>query len=263
MAQPRENAVQTKPGRPEGAERRVGKSMRLVVTRPLEDSERSATALRARGYDVLIAPLLRIEPVPVKLSPSWGGVVVTSANAPAAVAALPVRDALVRLPLYAVGQRSAAAARDAGFTEVRSAGGDVRDLIRLLLSSRADAAGPLLYLAGEDRAADLASELTARGIAAEMAVVYRAAAAPFPEALIAALTGGVVDAVLHYSRRSADTYVTGAAHANIAKPALAVRHYCLSAPIAEPLVAAGAAHIAIAARPDETALFATLDATAM
>src|ERR1019366_9602411 len=104
----------------------------------------------------------------------------TSANAPGAIAAHPVRAALIKRAVFAVGRRSADAARAAGFANVTSAGGDVRDLVRLIVERRADAAGPLLYLAGEDRAADLIGELTARGMAAEMAVVYRAATAPFP-----------------------------------------------------------------------------------
>ncbi len=109
-------------------------------------------------------------------------------------------------------------------------------------------------LAGEDRAADLIGELTARGIAAEMAVVYRAASAPFPAALTEALKAGAIDAVLHFSRRSAENYLTGAGAAGIAGPALAVRHLCLSAQIAEPLRAAGAGRVAVAKRPDEAAM---------
>jgi uroporphyrinogen-III synthase len=119
--------------------------------------------------------------------------------------------------------------------------------------------GPLLYLAGEDRAADLIGELHTRGIAAEMAVVYRAITAPFPQELVAALKGRKIDAVLHFSRRSAENYLAGATVAGIAKQALAVRHLCLSAQIAEPLMAAGAAGIAIAARPDEASLIALVN----
>jgi len=102
--------------------------------------------------------------------------------------------------------------------------------------------------------------LSARGIAAEMRVVYRAAAAPFPSALIEALKAGEVDAVLHFSRRSAENYAAGARQAGIAGPALAVRHLCLSAQVAEPL--AGAGQVTIAARPDEAALIALLQAPA-
>ena len=35
--------------------------MRLAVTRPQPDGERSAKMLRARGHDVLTAPLMRVE----------------------------------------------------------------------------------------------------------------------------------------------------------------------------------------------------------
>jgi uroporphyrinogen-III synthase len=228
--------------------------MRIVVTRPQDDAERTAAVLRARGHDVLIAPLLRVEPVDVALRTNWGGVVITSANAANAIASHPARNELIKLRLFAVGQRSAEAARQAGFTDVVSAGGDVRDLIRTLTARRADAHAPLLYLAGEDRARDLIAELTARGIAAEMAVIYRAAAAPFPPPLAEALRQGAVDAVLHYSARSVESYVSGAKSAGVYREALAARHICLSAQIAAQLNSAGAADVTIAARPDEAAL---------
>src|SRR5215468_1149853 len=175
--------------------------MRVVVTRPQSDSERTAATLHARGHDVLVAPLMRVEPLTADLAGGWGAVIITSANAVAAIVGNPARDTLVQLPLFAVGHRSAEAARQAGFTNVTSAGGDVRDLVRTLIAQHADANAPLLYLAGEDRAADLLGELSARGIAAEIRVVYRAVAAAFPPALINALKAGAVDAVMHFSRR--------------------------------------------------------------
>jgi uroporphyrinogen-III synthase len=98
--------------------------------------------------------------------------------------------------------------------------------------------------------------LSARGIAAEIRIVYRAVAAAFPPALINALKTGAVDAVMHFSRRSADSYRAGASQAGISGPAMAVRHLCLSAQVAEPL--AGANRIVIAARPDEAALLELL-----
>jgi uroporphyrinogen-III synthase len=233
--------------------------MRLAVTRPQADGERTATALRARGHQVQVAPLMRVEPVAADLRGGWAAVIMTSANAPGAIAAHPVRAALIKRAVFAVGRRSADAARAAGFANVTSAGGDVRDLVRLIVERRADASGPLLYLAGEDRAADLIGELTARGMAAEMRIVYRAVTTPFPPALIAALKAREIDAVLHFSRRSADNYLAGAREAGLLAEALAPRHVCLSAPIAEPLVGAGASRIAIAARPDEAALIEVLE----
>jgi uroporphyrinogen-III synthase len=232
--------------------------MRVVITRPQADGERTATALRARGHEVLVAPLMRVEVIAANLAGEWGAVIVTSANAPNAIAQNHARDALIKRPLFAVGQRSAEAARLTGFINVTSAGGDIRDLVRTLVEEHADAKAPLLYLAGEDRAADLIGELSTRGIAAEMRIVYRAVAAPFPPALIEALRVGEVDIVMHFSRRSAENYVAGAKRAGIVGPALAVRHLCLSAQVAEPL--AGASCIAVAAHPDEAALIELLQA---
>ena len=233
--------------------------MRVVITRPHPQGERTAAILAARGHDVWEVPLMQIEPVVADLAGSWGAVVITSANAPGAISGNPAFAMLLTLPVYAVGRRSAQAAQEAGFNNVTSAGGDVRDLVQLLRERHADASAPLLYLAGEDRAADLLSELAAHGIAAEMRVVYRAVTTPFPDELVAALeAGGDVQAVLHFSRRSADNFVAGACAAGVTEQAMDVRHYCLSAQVAAPLHAAGAKRITIAPRPEEAALIELL-----
>ena len=233
--------------------------MRLVLTRPQEDSERSAHALRARGHDVLVAPLMRVEMIDADLRPHWGAIVITSANAAAAVSQHKMRDGLTRLPVYAVGKRSADAARAAGFADVTAAGGDLRDLLRTISARRPDAKAPLLYLAGEDRSGDLIGDLAVHGIAAELAVVYRAVTAPFPPELVAALKTGNVHGVLHFSKRSADNYIDGASEAKVTKQALGVRHYCLSAQIAAPLMVAGAHDVIVAKRPDEATLMALVE----
>jgi uroporphyrinogen-III synthase len=232
--------------------------MRVAVTRPQVDGERTAKALRARGHDVLLAPLMRVAPIAADLGGMWGGIVITSANAPGALADNPARAGLLHLKVFAVGDRSADAARVAGFTQVESAGGDVHELVqRIAAQNRADA--PLLYVAGEDRAADLVGALAGHGIAAEMRVVYRAVTAPFPPALIAALRGNALDAVLHYSKRSAENYVAGARAAGVETEALDLPHICLSAQVAAPLRTAGAARIAVATHPDEASLIELLD----
>ena len=41
--------------------------MRLLVTRPEPDGERTAAKLRARGCEVMLAPLLRVETVDADL----------------------------------------------------------------------------------------------------------------------------------------------------------------------------------------------------
>ncbi|MBV9348825.1 MAG: uroporphyrinogen-III synthase [Pseudolabrys sp.] len=229
----------------------------IVVTRPLPDGERTASALRAKGFGVVIAPLLRIEPVAAELAGQWSGVVVSSANAARALSAHRHRSALLGLRVFAVGEHTAAAARQAGFGDVLVGGGDAQALVGTI-TSHVKSAAPLLYLAGEERAADLGAALAAHDIGVTTAVIYRAARLAFPAALLEALQTGAAGTVLHYSRRTAESYLAGARAAGVTNAALALRHLCLSEAIAQPLLAAGAADVAFAARPDEAALFALL-----
>jgi uroporphyrinogen-III synthase len=227
--------------------------MRLLLTRPQPGADRSAQALRARGHEVLVAPLLQIEPLPdADLgAPPFGAVLLSSANAARALAHHPRLHELVSLPALAVGDRTAEAARGAGFADVQSAGGDAQDLARAASARFAGLKAPLLYLAGEDRARELAADIS--GLILRTVVVYRALqAAAFPPAAHAALIESRIDGVLHFSLRTAEAYVACARASNLLVKALAPLHFCLSTRVAGPL--AGAAGIRIAKRPDEAAL---------
>jgi len=126
------------------------------------------------------------------------------------------------LPVCAVGDHSAEVARAAGFAEVVSAQGAFDDLVRLVAARFANAR--LLYLAGEDRAGDLAAELATHGVTVETAVIYRAVAATaLPPEAAQALGADQLDAVLHYSRRSAATLLQLATAAVPLTPCLALR----------------------------------------
>jgi uroporphyrinogen-III synthase len=232
-------------------------TVRLLVTRP--DGERTAADLRARGHEPILAPLLRIEPIAeADLGGAWVAVVLTSANAARALALHPRCTEVTALPAFAVGGRSAQAAREVGFTDVASADGDVTDLAGLIVERIGT--GMLLYLAGEDRAGDLAGELGEHGLDVRTVVTYRATpAGSLPQDARAALAAGRIDGALHYSRRSAEVFVDAARRAGVLGEALALVHYCLSAQVAEPLAEAGASAIRTARRPDEAALLELLD----
>ena len=230
--------------------------MRLLVTRPEPDAERTAETLSARGYAVMLAPLLRMLPIAdadIGDQP-WSGVLVTSANAIRALAPEQAKM-LAGLPLLAVGHQTASAARAAGFRDVRSAAGDAADLVRLAAHAFGGAGGRLLYLTGENQAQDVAAMLAKHGIFVRTSVVYRmAAATQFPQTARAALQRGEIDGVLHYSRRTAEAYLACAAAAMVMPAALGPMQYCVSDAIAVPLAAAGARRLCIAAQPDEDAL---------
>jgi uroporphyrinogen-III synthase len=233
--------------------------VRLLLTRPKPDAQRTAAALRSQGHAVHSAPLLQIEPLAdakIEGGP-WAAILITSANAAHAIVAHACVTQLRTLPVFTVGQRTAAVASAAGFTNVISAEGNVGDLARFV-AARMRPPGRLLYLAGEDRSGDLAGDLRAHGFAVDMTVVYRAVAATnLPSAAADALTQGI-DGVLHFSRRSAETYVTVARGAGLLASALEPVHFCLSAQVAAPLTQAGATDVRIAPQPAEAALIALI-----
>jgi uroporphyrinogen-III synthase len=230
--------------------------VRLLITRPEPDNERTAALLRQRGHEVVLAPLLHMEAIHTHLGDGpWVALVITSINAARAIAAHPQFARLKKLPVFAVGGRSAEAARVAGFSNVVAAEGDARDLVRLISEGLPHTDLPLLYLAGEDRAADITGALAPEGLVVHTVAIYRAAkATSFSPDVHAALAAGTIDGVLHFSRRSVETYLDCAAAGDLLAEALAPSHYCLSQQVAEPLAAAGAKKIRIAARPNEAAL---------
>jgi len=232
--------------------------MRILLTRPKADAQRTAAALRARGHEVIVAPLLDLEILPdADLGDgSWAAVLVTSANAVRAIAGHRRRDELRTIAVFTVGDRTAQAMRDSGFASVTSGGGNVSDLAGLV-AARMKPPARLLYLAGEERSGDLAGLLRDRNFVVHTALVYRAVVTTnLPRDAADALATGL-GGVLHFSRRSAEAYVNAARNTGLLEAALGKPvHFCLSARIAEPLREAGAADIRIAVRPDETALIA-------
>ena len=91
--------------------------MAILVTRPHPDDETTAAGLRARGFEVLLAPMLRFEPVAFHddEEASYGAVIVTSANALRGIEPHLEGSPLLELPLFAVGEHTASAARRVGF----------------------------------------------------------------------------------------------------------------------------------------------------
>ena len=87
--------------------------MAVLVTRPLPDGETTAADLRARGFEVVAAPMLRFEPFGFShdAETPYGGTIVTSANAVRAVESQLANSPLLKLPLFTVGERTAAVAR--------------------------------------------------------------------------------------------------------------------------------------------------------
>ncbi|GAA0870268.1 uroporphyrinogen-III synthase [Brevundimonas basaltis] len=191
------------------------------------------------GFEPLVAPLLRIEPIP-QPAPDLTGVdalAFTSRNGVAAFARLSGERTL---PVFTVGDATAGAARAAGFAVVRSAAGALADLVRLLAEA---APGPVLAPGALEPSGDLQALLAGRAEVRTLPV-YRAVetgAAP-PAAF---------DALLIHSPRAARAV---AACGRFAGQTAVV----ISEAAAAPLTASAGLETRIAARPDEAALFEAL-----
>ena len=233
--------------------------MRVLVTRPQPDAARTAARVRELGHDVIVDPLLSITSVTVSEIPAgpFAGLAVTSANAARAAAANVALDFTRAIPTFTVGGHTAEAARAAGFKKVVAADGDASALARLLENELA-AGTRVLHLAGEDRARDLSGLLSNSGIAVEVLVLYRAQpAAALAPAIAAALSQNKVDAILHFSLRSAATFASLAQRQGLADAARRPRHLCLSRTVAQGLAPLGVA-VECAVRPTEEELVALL-----
>ena len=199
----------------------------------------------------------------------YGAIIVTSANAIRAVAPqlqdLGLKNlGLLELPLFAVGEHTAAAARDAGFAEVIVAGGDAAALRDKVMQSARDKLlkkkSTLLYLAGADLSRDLGGELGAEGFSVVTQTTYRMTPVKIlPRDVCDGFAAHGIEAVLHYSRRSARAFLDAARDEGVEISALAIPQCCLSETVASVLRDAGASQVLGAATPDENALFDTLE----
>ncbi|MCK1397683.1 uroporphyrinogen-III synthase [Bradyrhizobium sp. 4] len=240
--------------------------MSILVTRPHPDNEATSENLRARGHVALLAPVLKFEPVAFhdESETSYSAVIVTSANAIRGVAPQLRGLGLQELPLFAVGEHTAAAARDAGFAEVVVAGGDAAALRDKVMQSARDKRlkkkSTLLYLAGADLSRDLGGELGAEGFNVVTQTTYRMAPVKLlPRDVCEGFAAHGIEAVLHYSRRSARAFLEAARAEGVEISALAIPQCCLSETVAGVLREAGASQVLVAATPDENALFDTLE----
>jgi uroporphyrinogen-III synthase len=234
--------------------------LRALVTRPRAEAAALAEALMARGIEAIIEPLLDIHyrdgPAPDLANVQ--AVLCTSTNGVRALARLSGERAV---PLFAVGDASAARAREEGFAHVESAGGNVDDLARLARQRLRPEAGRLLHVAGSDVAGDLAGELRRAGFAVERAVLYEARpAAGLSAATVRALAGGLVDFALFFSPRTAAIFARLAERAGIATALRNVAAVSISVAADASLAGLDFRARHVAETPDQRGLLAALDA---
>jgi uroporphyrinogen-III synthase len=141
--------------------------VKLLILRPEPGASETAARARARGLDPMVAPLFAIHGVaaPAVEAARYEAILLTSANG-----ARHAPAGLSGLPCFAVGESSAAAARAAGFADVRTGPSDGAAAAAMMAAAGVKT---VLHPCGRDHA-----PIAHPGIAIERHVVY--AAEPMP-----------------------------------------------------------------------------------
>ena len=141
----------------------------IWITRTSPDNEKTVDALRRLGLEALALPVLRVKGLPAKaLNEQPDAIVFTSVNG---VRHHSICPALLDIPVFAVGNRTAQSAALAGYTKVVSADGDVSDLERLIVQFLPPGSR-LLHLSARRPAGDLTGNLDRREYRAIRMAVY-------------------------------------------------------------------------------------------
>lgn len=212
------------------------------MTRAQPGAGRTAARLAARGFEPLVVPALEIRPLP-QAEPDLAGIAALAFTSPNGVDAFAQLAGRPDLPVFAVGDATAAAARTAGWTGVTSASGAIEDLARLIADC---AAGPVLAPGARDPAGDLPGLLAGRIEVRRLAVYEAVETRARPPA--------DWDAVLVHSPR-AGRAIAAALGEGGGRGRAAV---AISANAAAPLGPCGFGRLDIAAAPAEAAMLEAL-----
>lgn len=182
----------------------------ILIMRGQDQGADFAADLKAAGVETYHAPVIEIVAQDFEVfSPVPDALLITSANAANIMKSGMDKDqrtALVHLPIFVVGAQTKIAVENAGFKNIHSAEGDIKDVLALL-KSYPDPLSSIGYLRAKNVAADIASALAALDIAVQERVCYAAK----PVSVIAPdilekLRGGRIAAVTFFSKRTAKIF---------------------------------------------------------
>jgi uroporphyrinogen-III synthase len=231
----------------------------ILITRPAEDATETASIVEAAGFQAVVSPVIKINDTYVTLpDPSvCQALIFSSANGVKAFARRKPGHAFLSKPVFVVGNHTAAAARDAGFLNVRNAAGTMKDLVALIKWQMSPPVR-ILHLRGQDVREDPADLLPrSEGWAIDGITLYSADPAQTltPEAS-RAVESKAVEAVMFYSARSADLFGQACPQGDFTR----VKALCLADSVVESLDIKKWAEIRIAPHPDQSGMTALISA---
>ena len=145
--------------------------MHVLLTRPLEDSIDLIKRFKDKGFTVSHLPLIKINKVdyPKLNSKEYKIIVFTSSNA---IRNLDTKDFDKKSLCFCVGDATEKTAKQKGFYNTFSAGGNVKNLRELILQNLEKKTEKILYVSGELVSYDLDKDLIKEGLNVQRLINY-------------------------------------------------------------------------------------------
>ena len=145
--------------------------MHVLLTRPLEDSIDLIKRFKDKGFTVSHLPLIKINKInyPKFNSLKYKTIVFTSSNA---IRNIDTKDFDKKSLCFCVGDATEKTAKQKGFFNTFSAGGNVKNLRELILQNLEKKTEKILYVSGELVSYDLDKDLIKEGLNVQRLINY-------------------------------------------------------------------------------------------
>ena len=145
--------------------------MHVLLTRPLEDSIDLIKKFKDKGFTVSHLPLIKINKLdyPKLNSSEYKIIVFTSSNA---IRNIDTKDFDKKSLCFCVGDATEKTAKQKGFYNTFSAGGNVKNLRELILQNLEKKTEKILYVSGELVSYDLDKDLIKEGLNVQRLINY-------------------------------------------------------------------------------------------
>lgn len=181
-----------------------------LLTRPYEESKSFAIKLKELGVESIIEPLLSIELITdeniitdLKCNESQT-IIFTSKNAVNGLMNLKLSGSLLAKQVLAIGSKTAAIARAAGFKNIINIDANGEKMIEYILSNFSPKQGNIIYVSGDIVAIDLENILRQNGFTVTRLIVYRSIAVnKFSKETENLLKENKISFVIFFSQRTA------------------------------------------------------------
>ena len=181
--------------------------MHVLLTRPLEDSIDLIMRFKDKGFTVSHLPLIKINKLdyPKFKSSEYKVVIFTSSNA---IRNIDTKDFDKKSLCFCVGDATEKTAKQKGFYNTFSAGGNVKNLRELILQNLEKKTEKILYVSGELVSYDLDKNLTKEGLNVQRLINYSVShIKDLSSDFLSELKKKIPDIVYVYSQNSAVSFL--------------------------------------------------------